>query len=176
MSLLRPKHSIFRLSLLLLSVILISSCNGEIGDFTVTPPKDWIVRDSTSPATGRQLILYPPVQSATPIFVENVIIAVGQSRFFDAYILAFSNSLKSRAQYFEQKETGHSKINNYDARWENYLIKFKQSDLLEQKVYFIKEGGNIYQIIYTTKPNQQKKFQKEVDQILASFNIMHYSK
>ena len=159
-------------SVILLSLITsLASCSKS--DFSVTAPKGWVVVDTVSEAFGRFVKMHPSVISTVPVFVENISISIVKFPSVDLYIGSSLSDIKKSAEFFQEKGKGDIDINKYQARWVQYTIRTKGSDITaEQKIYFIKEYGNIYQIVCTSEAMQMKKFQVQVNEILESFKIL----
>jgi hypothetical protein len=108
-----------------------------------------------------------------PVFVENINIGIMNYPSIELYIKNLMDDTKDNAFYFEEVEKGVTKINQYNMRWQQYKIQLeKNSDLVEQKVYFIGDKGNIYQIVCSAEPNEITKIQNKIDAVLTSFKIL----
>jgi hypothetical protein len=152
---------------------MLISCSTKPGDFTVKAPYGWTVSDSISASGGRTVHMHPPIYSEIPIFVNNIIISIVHFPSLYIYRTATLKSVKSDAVYFEEKGKGEKLINGYEMEWEHHIIKYKKSErTLEQKVYFVWDKGNIYQIVCTTEKNEMEIFQFRIDEVLNSFRIL----
>ena len=161
-----------KLALVFSLLILLLSCNNKVGNFTVSTPDGWIVVDTVSSRYGKFVKMHPPATSLTPQFIENINISIVNFPSIDIYINSVLSDIKKDAFRFEDKGRGTMKINKYNVKWERHIIQDKNSDPIEQKGFFIEDGGNIYQIIYSTRANEQDKFQKELNDVLQSFKII----
>lgn len=152
---------------------LLLSCNFKKADFSIRTPKDWIVKDSVSDTRGRSVKMHPPINSLVPVFVENIRISIIHSNAPDRYVDALASSLKDDCYFFKELERGRSRINQYDAAWlRNYFQKDKNALAVEQKTYFIIDGGIIYMIVCTAKMNELDQFQPKIDDVLSTFEIL----
>lgn len=158
-------------AVLLLSLLtLFSSCSEA--DFSVSAPKGWIVIDRVAENSKRVVKMHPPIVGFTPVFVENIIISIADVPFLDWYEKSIISGLKKDAQYFIERGKGSIEINEYTALWEHHIISANHSsDTLEQKIYFIKDYGSIYQIVCSSKLDQMENFQNVIDEVLNSFKI-----
>lgn len=117
--------------------------------------------------------MHPPLYSKIPVFVNNIIVSVVHFPSLYVYRTTTLHSLKSDAVYFAKKGTGEESINGYRMEWEHFIIQNKKSEgIHEQKVYFVWNKGNIYQIVCTTAKGEMDVFQFRVDEVLKSFRIL----
>lgn len=143
------------------------------GNFSVTAPGNWIVKDTVDKDNERHIKMYPPFSSSTPVFVENIIIGIVRSSNIHHYINAVISSVKKEAVYFEEKGSGTTKINQYKAEWQQYVIQVDHNaEIVEQLTYFISDHGNIYEIVCSAKANKLPKMKNEMDTVLNSFKIL----
>ncbi len=152
-------------------IVLFTSCSSDNGNFYVKAPTGWIVVDTTQ-GFRKFVKMHPPAISSTPQFVENINISILKFPSLDIYIKTVLSDIKRDASYFESKGKGLVKINGYNVRWQQHVIQLKNSDTLEQKVFFTTDKGNIYQLVYTTKVNEIDKYQLELNEIFKSFKIL----
>ena len=157
----------------ILLIMMLISCETKVGNFTATTPTGWTIKDSTTERYGRSVTMYPPATAASLTFIESISISSIKFISTDVYITYVLQEVEKSSLAFKLKDRGDLKIKDSDFQWINLLLKNKDSLLIEQKAWFIKEGGNVYQIIYTTKANEQDKYQKELEQVLQSFKILH---
>lgn len=153
--------------------IFINSCHSKKADFSVTAPNGWLTIDTIKENHKRYVKMYAPVHSKIPIFVENINIGIMRSSNIDRYIKSVISGVKENAIYFEGKGKGFIKVNNYNARWEQHVVQAdKTSGFTEQRVYFIEDHGNIYQIVCSAKANEIKQIEPEIQEVLKSFSIL----
>lgn len=161
------------IAFLLISFLLFSCQSSKPGRFAVQTPATWIVKDTVDAKGARYIKMHSPVEIALPAFVSNINISVMKFFNLDMYISGVLKGVKADAKYFKEKGRGSVKINSYDMEWEQHLIQLKSSPtLVEQKVYFVWDGGDIYQIVCSTRPNKMPEIQKEIDTVLNSFKIL----
>lgn len=152
---------------------MLASCSSERGDFSVKAPDGWTVSDSISAGGMRKVRMHPPLYSKTPVFVNNIIVSALHFPSLYVYRSTTLRSLKSDAAYFAEKGSGEVLINGYRMEWEHHIIRNKPSEgIHEQKVYFIGDKGNIYQVVCTTAKGEMDVFQFRIDEVLQSFRIL----
>lgn len=164
--------NLLKATIFVLVIVLLTACKEKVGNFIVQPPVDWVVRDTGSAASGKFINMHAPATSSKLEFIENISISIVKSPSLDFYIKYVSNSVEEDAAAFKQLGKGEIKINGYNFKWILHLIKNKDGELIEQKGYFTKNAGNIYQIVYTTRGNEQDKYKKELEEVLQSFKIL----
>jgi hypothetical protein len=153
--------------------VFVVSCHYKKGNFSVTSPSGWLTIDTIKENHRKYVKMYAPVRSSVPIFVENINIGIMRSSNIDRYIKSVIAGIKEKAIYYEEKGKGSIKVNKYDAKWEQHLVQTdKTSDLSEQRVYFIEDQGNIYQIVCSSKANEIQKLEPEIEEVLKSFRIL----
>ena len=153
--------------------IFLVSCHYKKGNFSVTSPSGWLTIDTVKENHRKYVKMYAPVRSSVPIFVENINIGIMRSSNINRFIKGVIAGIKEEAIYFEERGKGSIKVNKYDAKWEQYLVQIdKTSDLAEQRVYFIEDQRNIYQIVCSAKANEIQKLEPEIEEVLKSFRIL----
>lgn len=167
------QNNSIRSLLFLLCTVLFFSCQDKKGNFSVQAPAGWEVVDTISKNSGKFVKMYAPVSTAVPQFVNNINISIlkfPSVRLYKRNVLA---SIKKDALFFEELGSGSVTINKKKWTWEQHVIQYEKSGVkFEQKVYFIEDGGNIYQVVCTARQKGIKEFQSKIDEVLASFKIL----
>ena len=153
--------------------IFIAACNSPIGNFTVSEPNGWIVKDSISKKFGKSVLMHPAFQSSVPIFVENIRVSIINFPSLSIYLDRTFANLKERSFYFKKLDNGLLRVNGNDFEWERHIIQNSlESEQVEQKNYFYSESGNIYQFVCTSKIDSMERLQPNIDKVLQSFKVV----
>ena len=160
-----------KILILLIFSCLLFSCHGKKGNFSVAAPEGWIILDTLAKDNSQFVAMHAPVESTIPIMVENINIGILRYSNVDNYINDLYDRIKSEAFYFHEKGSGSITINDHKMKWKQYIMqRDKDSELAEQKTYFVGYKGNIYQIVCNAGSNGIKVMQNKIDLVSCQFD------
>jgi hypothetical protein len=159
--------------LMLIVTVSVLGCQYKKGDFSVITPRNWIVVDTVDADYERFKKMHAPISSDVPVFVENINIGIMRSSNIHQYAEKVLTSIKEKAVYFKKKGSGSVSLNQYKAEWEQHVIQIDpNSEVVEQRIYFIGYKGNVYQIVCSARVNEIQNIKNEIDTVLNSFKIL----
>lgn len=146
------------------------SCQLKKGNFSVSHPKEWSVTDTMNDQT-KYLKIQAPHGSINA--GDNINIGIFHTPNVGEYSDKVLDYLEKESTYFKKKGEGLIMVNKYKAKWEEHFIQLQSSaDTVEQKIYFIGDSGDVYQIVVSTRANEMQRIKNEMDTVLNSFTIL----
>jgi hypothetical protein len=162
-----------KLWIILIFFVSITSCRYKEGNFSARAPQGWIQIDTVSKNGTKKLKMHARFSDSTSQFVDNISISIVHFRNLDDYINGVISELKKNSKYFKLEEERVFKSKIFEGKWIKHTICSSDfPENFEQKVYFLKDGRNIYMIVCSAKNNEIDRMQSKIDEVINSFKIL----